>query len=264
MVGKGSALSAQSTDSSPSSDEPRPDRDIVKKQIDSAWIAEITMKTAAVVCPLTADLTKPVRPEIIPFYCVHSISGAGGAELRHLARFLTSEQPLIAIQSPMSQRRKESVKSIDLLTEYYCKAVLAFHQTHYGRRPFILGGWSAGATIALEMAQRLARVRQMPALLIAIDKAPRNTKAEIGSIPNSLFNNLYLWLRLEWRKNSSLRDFRNRLSQKASWCLQNHRVYGSDFSEIDKRNHINQLTEKSRTRDEREFIEVLWENLENY
>jgi thioesterase domain-containing protein len=258
-------MSAQSTeDSSPSSDEPHPDRDIIKKQIASAWIAEITMKTESVICPLTVDLTKAISREVVPFYCVHSISGAGGAELRHLATFLTSEQPLIAIQSPMSQRRKESVKSIDILTKYYCKTVLAFHQAHYGRRPFILGGWSAGATIALEMAQRLARVRQMPALLIAIDKAPRNTKAEIDPIRNSLLNNLYLWLRLEWRKGSTISDFRNRVCQKASWCLQNRQVYGSDFSETDKRNHLNQLTTKSRTRDEREFIESLWEELEDY
>ena len=74
--------------------------DVIKKQIASAWMAEITTKTKSVICPLTVDLAKPARPETLPFYCMHSISGAGGAELRHLATFLTLEQPLLAIQMP--------------------------------------------------------------------------------------------------------------------------------------------------------------------
>jgi thioesterase domain-containing protein len=163
---------------------------------------------------------------------------------------------------PMDRRKKESVKSIYVVAEYYCEKVLAFHQAHYGKTSFVLGGWSAGATIALEMAQRLARVGQIPALLIAIDKAPRNTKAEINTIRNSLFNNFCLWLRLQWRKSSSAREFRNCLSQKVSWCLRNQRIYGSDFSDADHHNHLNQL--ESRTLDEREFIESLWKELEDY
>lgn len=169
-------------------------KDVIKKQIVSAWMAEITTKTKSVICPLTVDLAKPARPETLPFYCVHSIGSAGGAELRHLATFLTLEQPLLAIQMPMDRRKKESVKSIYLAAEYYCEKVLAFHQAHYGKTSFVLGGWSAGATIALEMAQRLARVGQIPALLIAIDKALRNTKAEIYAMRNSLFSNSCLWL----------------------------------------------------------------------
>jgi thioesterase domain-containing protein len=236
--------------------------DVIKKQIASAWMAEITMKTKSVVCPLTVDLTKPARLETLPFYCVHSISGAGGAELRHLATFLTLEQPLLAIQMPMHQRKKERVKSIYLVAEYYCEKVLAFHQAHYGKTSFFLGGWSAGAIIALEMAQHLARAGQIPSLLIAIDKAPRNTKAEIDAIRNSILNNSYLWLRLQWRKSSSVREFKNRLSQKAWWCLRNQRIYGSDCSDMDHRNHLDQLP--SRTLDEREFIESLWEELQDY
>lgn len=79
---------------------------------------------------------------------------------------------------------------------------------------------------------------------------------------NSLFSNSCLWLRLQWRRSSSVREFRNRLAQKASWCARNRRIYGSDFSDADHRNHLNQL--KSRTLDEREFIESLWEELEDY
>lgn len=102
-----------------SSDESFRDHDIITKQIAAAWMAEITMKTKSVICPLTVDLAQPPRPGTLPFYCVHSISGGGAAELRHLATFLTSKQPLLAIQMPMNRRKKERVKSIYSLAEYY-------------------------------------------------------------------------------------------------------------------------------------------------
>jgi thioesterase domain-containing protein len=73
------------------------------------------------------------------------------------------------------------------LAEYYCEKLLTFHEARYGKRPFVLGGWSSGVVIALEMAQQLARVGHAPALLVAIDKAPRNTKAEIDPLRNSFF-----------------------------------------------------------------------------
>lgn len=238
--------------------------DVIKKQIASAWMAEITMKTKSVICPLTVDLTKAAHAETLPFYCVHSISGAGGAELRHLATFLTMEQPLLAIQMPMDRRKKLSAKSIQLVAEYYCKKVLAFHQAHFGKTSFVLGGWSAGATIALEMAQRFARAGQMPALLIAIDKAPQNTTAEIDRPGNSFCRNLGLWLRLKWRASSSLRDFVDGLSQKAFWCLHHQRIYGAYTNESDKLDHISQLAKTTRTLNERQFIESLLEAVQNY
>jgi thioesterase domain-containing protein len=258
-------VAAQSTEESASPSDGSPtDLDVIKKQIASAWIAELTMKTKSVICPLTVDLTKPILQDKLPFYCVHSVSGAGGAELGLLARFLTSEQPFFAIQTPIGLRRQEFAKSINSLSEYYCNALLTFHKTHYGEAQFILGGWSAGAIIALEMAQRLARVRQSPALLVAIDKAPRNTKAEIDPVRNSFFRNLYLWWQLKWRKRSSLQDFANSLFRKVSWYLRNQTIYGSESSVSDKFNHLNQLIESTRTRDEREFVEALWEELEKY
>jgi hypothetical protein len=73
--------------------------DTIKRQIASAWIAEISMKTKLVICPLTIDQIN-LSNNRFPFYCVHSIRGTGGAELRYLATFLTSEQLFIAIQTP--------------------------------------------------------------------------------------------------------------------------------------------------------------------
>lgn len=122
-------MSEQSEDENPaSSEDPLPGGDVVKKQIAYAWIAEFTMKTKSVICPLTVDLTKPIFQDKLPFYCVHSINGAGGAELGYLARFLTSNQPFFAIQTPTDLRKKEFAKSIVSLAEYYCNVLLTFHK----------------------------------------------------------------------------------------------------------------------------------------
>ena len=222
------------------------------------------MKTRLVICPLTVDLTKQVLQDKLPFYCVHSIIGAGGAELGHLARFLTSEQPFFAIQTPIGLRRKEFAKSIDSLAEYYCNTLLTFHKTHYGDTQFILGGWSAGAIIALEMARRLASIGRPPALLVAIDKAPRNTKAEIDRLQNTLFRNLHLWFRLKWRESSSPTEFMNDLFRKISWSWRNQRLFGSDFSELDHTVQVKKLTGNARKSQETEFIATLYEELESY
>jgi hypothetical protein len=113
-----------------------PDRDLVKrgvieKQIMSAWIKEVTMRTESVVCPLTVDATKPSSPNRLPFYFVHSIAGSAGAELGYLAMLIDPAQPLIAIQAPITRRRKEFVKSTQDLAEHYCHALLGYHNKYY-------------------------------------------------------------------------------------------------------------------------------------
>jgi thioesterase domain-containing protein len=54
--------------------------------------------------------------------------------------------------------------------------------------PYLLGGWSAGSTIALEMARQLRMAGREVALLVALDGAPLNTGAETARV-----NPLYAW-----------------------------------------------------------------------
>ena len=228
--------------------------DVIEKQIASAWVAEAMMKTKTAICPLTLDLSQPL-PERAPFYYVHSLPGGGGAEMRYLAKFW-EEQPIIAIQMPMDGRK--FVADIDPLIEDYCNLVLTFHQTYYGNRGFLLGGWSAGAIIALEMAQRLAKIGRIPELLIAIDKAPRNTSAEMDPIYGSMWRNSYLWWRLHWRK----RDLLSCVLNKIAWYLRTGHLYGSETSNDDKKRYFAGF--KHRTDDEKAFQLSLWEGLEKY
>lgn len=236
----------------------------IKKQIMAAWGVEMRMKTRSIVCPLSANIHQPPPHNRLPFYCVHSITGAGGAELVQLATLLTAAQPLLAIQAPISMRRKEIAQSLESLVTNYCKKLLSVHEAHYGKEQFIIGGFSAGAVIALEMAQRLTGIGRPPALLVAIDKAPRNTKAEIDPLQNTLFRNLYLWLRLKWRKSSSASEFINNLFRKISWSWRHQRLFGGDLSELENAVRMKKLTENARTKQEKEFIETLYEELEGY
>jgi thioesterase domain-containing protein len=132
----------------------------------------------------------------LAFYCVHSITGSA-TDFRFLARMLGPEQKFFGIQVPTEKRNAEFASSIESLSRYYVDALVQF-QTH---GPFVLGGHSVGATIALEMAHQLrARGREV-ALLVVFDGELFNTGTEI-----STHHPLY-WLKLICNVPAWVRDF---------------------------------------------------------
>src|SRR5438445_12521114 len=66
----------------------------------------------------------------------------------------------------------------------YVAELLAFQP----QGPYFLGGWSAGVSLAFEMAQQLQGLGHTVGLLVAIDCAPYNTGGE-----GSRWNPLYHW-----------------------------------------------------------------------
>jgi thioesterase domain-containing protein/NAD(P)-dependent dehydrogenase (short-subunit alcohol dehydrogenase family)/acyl carrier protein len=118
------------------------------------------------------------------FYCVHSVGGEV-ASFRHLARLLGPEHRFYGVQAPPElQQDADFAGSIESMAKCYVDALLAFQP----EGPFVLGGWSAGSTIALEMAQQLIAAGHKVELLIALDGAPFNTGTE-----TSLWNPIYYW-----------------------------------------------------------------------
>jgi thioesterase domain-containing protein len=107
------------------------------------------------------------------FYCIHSLSGAGGTDFRDLAKRMPAVR-FYGIQAP--PKKMQDVKfggSIESIADYYASALIRFQP----KGPFLLGGWSAGAIIGLQIAQDLhTRGRQVD-LLVAIDGAPENAAA---------------------------------------------------------------------------------------
>ena len=110
------------------------------------------------------------------FYCVHSLSGAGGTDFSHLAMSMPAVR-FYGIQAPPTKMKDPAFsESVDAIAGYYADALIKFQPTG----PFMLGGWSAGAIIGLEIAQKLRASGRMVRLYAAIDAAPENTS---GSLP---------------------------------------------------------------------------------
>jgi thioesterase domain-containing protein/acyl carrier protein len=117
------------------------------------------------------------------FFCVHSLVG-DAISCRHLARFLDPAQRFYGIQIPPKLRTPEFAMSVQSIARRYIAEMLAFDSVG----PYMLGGWSAGVPIALEMAQQLKEAGQKVALLVSIDAAPGNTGG--GSQGRNL---IYYW-----------------------------------------------------------------------
>lgn len=109
-----------------------------------------------------------------PLYCVHSISGEVGSFHRMAAKIGTDRR-IYGIQAPMDKMNGDFGHSIPALAAYYTDALVALQP----EGPLMLGGWSVGATIALEMAQLLkARGREV-ALILVVDGILYNSGAEL-------------------------------------------------------------------------------------
>jgi thioesterase domain-containing protein len=132
---------------------------------------------------------------------VHSIAGEV-ASFRHLARLLGPGQRFYGIQVPPERQSAEFASSSESLARHYVEEVVAFQP----EGPCLLGGWSAGSTIAMEMAQQLTARGRTVELLIALDGAPYNTNSA-----TSLWGPLYYWKLLRnvprWATDDLLYNF---------------------------------------------------------
>lgn len=136
-----------------------------------------------------------------PLYFVHSIGGEA-ASFRHLGRLLGPGQRFYGIQAPPEMQSAEFASSIESIARHYVDAVLAFQPDG----PCLLGGWSAGSTIALEMAQQLRAHGRTVELLVALDGAPFNTNSG-----TRVYNPKYYWKLIRnlpyWVADDLLLDF---------------------------------------------------------
>jgi len=146
-----------------------------------------------------------------PFYCVHSLGGEV-ASFRHLARVLGPEQRFYGIQAPPESHTAEFASSIESMAKHYVDALTAFQPTG----ALLLGGWSAGSTIALEMAQQLKKSGRNVEMLIALDGALFNTGAG-----TSLWNPVYYGKLLcnlpHWITDDLMVDFSFRVFARRVW-----------------------------------------------
>lgn len=132
-----------------------------------ALFARVSRK-AQVIVPLNAAAAEP-RAGAAGLYCVHSIAGAGGTDFLALARHLEASVRMFGVQAPPKRMDEPDFgASVGELGQLYAEAIAEAQPSG----AIVVAGWSAGASIALEIAHRLrARGREV-AFLVAIDGAP--------------------------------------------------------------------------------------------
>ena len=147
------------------------------------------------------------------FFCVHPISG----DVTSFSDFAGSLGPdcrFYGIQVPVQKMQASFAQSVAAVARHHVEALTAFQPSG----AIVLGGWSVGAIIALEMAQQLQILGREIPLLIALDGAPSNTGAGIGRW-NPLYGwrlicNLPGWLKYEVQQTGSMRAFTQQAFKK--------------------------------------------------
>lgn len=116
--------------------------------------------------PAVSSLLVPLQPtgSKRPLFFVHPI---GGTTLCYaqLARAIDPDRPFFGIQSPMIEDRATRPASIAELATRYIEALRQVQPDG----PYLLGGWSFGGVIAVEMARQLQEGGQTVGRLVLLD-----------------------------------------------------------------------------------------------
>jgi len=113
--------------------------------------------------PLVPLQPKGGRPA---FYCVHASSGSAFPYMP-LARRVGDDQPFYGLVSRGLDAAGPPLETFEDMAACYLAAVRA----HQPEGPYRIGGWSIGATIAVEMARQLAARACEVVVLVMIDTA---------------------------------------------------------------------------------------------
>jgi amino acid adenylation domain-containing protein len=107
-----------------------------------------------------------------PFFCVHPADG-GVFRYLNLARYLGTEQPVYGLQASGLDEGQEPELCIPKMARRYVETV----RTVQPEGPYLLGGWSMGGLIAVEMSRQLHEQGQKVNLLALIDtEAPEQVR----------------------------------------------------------------------------------------
>ncbi|MBW4025094.1 MAG: hypothetical protein HIU92_18530 [Proteobacteria bacterium] len=198
-----------------------------------------------------------------PIYCVHPIAG-DVSTFQTLADALRSAQRFFGIQVPQSKMNAEFCTTIQDVARHHVAEVCRFQP----EGPLILAGWSAGAIIALEMAQQLAAAGRDVPLLIALDGAPCNTGAGLRrGTPRYLWQlacNFPGWLRSEVRESPSPVSFVRRMIKRAKLRLKAKIPSIRTEQTLDAEAVLQVLDNQGWRNQQRLFIRSLFQASRNY
>ena len=210
----------------------------------NAMWAEALGKAKTAVAPLNA------AGERTPIYWVHSVTGQGTDPVG-LAKILGPDQPFYSIRAPSSKRTEDFATSIEAMAGHYAAQIVRFQP----RGPLIVGGWSAGVVVALELAQQLQALGRDVRHLIAVDFAPRNSG--IKSSRARLFaTRVVYWLRREGAKGASYRQLGTRSLRKIADTLTASIKPGHPLDEL--------VSSRRYSQDEAAFVRRLHDEVDHY
>jgi acetoacetyl-CoA synthetase len=116
----------------------------------------------------------------LPFYLVHGIDGTV-MEFASLGRTLQYGGALIGIQASGLDGKKPVRNSVEAMADAYLEAIVA----HQPSGPYLIGGYSFGGLVALEICRRLRAQRKEIGVLVMIDSYghpatwPRLTRLDV-------------------------------------------------------------------------------------
>jgi thioesterase domain-containing protein len=135
-------------------------------------IALTARLSSKIIIPLSDDALEP-QSTAPSFYCVHPIEGAAAADYIDLAMEIGQGVRFFAIQAPTTlMKSADHDDLLNCITGHYADAIATFQpngQIH-------IGGWSAGAVIALETARKLKTKGREVSALVVIDGAPKKAR----------------------------------------------------------------------------------------
>ena len=111
-----------------------------------------------------------------PFFCVH---GAGGVVIRFydLARHLGPDQPVYGLQARGLDSRYSCDRRVEDMATHYLSEIRQVQP----RGPYLLGGYSLGGMVALEMGQRLLEEGEKQVLVVLFDTfCPRQAHEQVS------------------------------------------------------------------------------------
>lgn len=112
----------------------------------------------------------PIQPSGTrsPIFLVHPASGSPNCYV-DLAVSIDSDQPLYGFQSPGLITGSRSATRMDEMAGMYIEAMRQIQPAG----PYVIGGWSFGSFVALEMARQLEENGHEVALLVLLDTMPQ-------------------------------------------------------------------------------------------
>jgi thioesterase domain-containing protein len=195
------------------------------------------------------------HPDGLRFYCVHPVAGVV-AELHPLASQIGPGVQFYGIGVPLKHLTEEHGKlSIEERAQYYIEEIVKFQPIG----PIALGGWSAGAIVALEMAQQLRKLGREDVLLVVIDLAPEiDVGMSYSRYALKLLLNVPRWIKSE---KLSQRESRRVLSKQA---LKKANRFISRIAGITRSPLLEGRGSLDLSEPHKRFIEAFFEGLEKY